>query len=204
MSNSNIITKDEIKKLRQDIVFNETLNGFPLSFKTTWGLFSPRAIDEGTLLLLKYIEVNKDSDCLDLGCGYGPLGLTLAKLAPEGKTTLVDRDFKAIEYTQENAKINAIGNVDALLSNGFDQIRDKKFDVVVSNIPAKVGNELMTLFFYDALQQLNPGGKIYVVTINGLRDYIKRTFKDMFGNYKKLKQGKNYTVSMAEMGHKTV
>jgi len=195
-----MISPEEIKKLRQDITFTETLSGFPFTFKTTWGLFSPRAIDEGTLLLLKYIEVNKDSDCLDLGCGYGPLGLTMAKLAPEGKTTLVDRDFKAIEYTQKNADSNAIVNIDALLSNGFDQIQDKKFDVIVSNIPAKVGNELMTLFFNDAMQQLNPGGRIYVVTINGLREYIKRTFKDIFGNYKKLKQGKNYTVSMAEMG----
>ncbi len=190
-------TPKDINKLRQDITFNETLNGFPFTFHTTWGIFSPRSIDEGTLLLLKYVEVNKDSDCLDLGCGYGPLGLTLARMAPEGRTTLVDRDFKAIEYSQKNAEINKIGNVDILLSNGFDQIQGKKFDIIVSNIPAKVGNELMTLFFHDAYTQLKPGGKIYVVTINGLRDYIKRTFKDIFGNYKKLKQGKNYTVAMA-------
>jgi 16S rRNA G1207 methylase RsmC len=83
------------------------------------------------------------------------------------------------------------------LSNGFDQIRDKKFDLVASNIPAKVGNELMTLFFSDAYRQLKADGRIVVVTINGLRSYIKRTFNEIFGNYKKLKQGKNYTVSMA-------
>lgn len=191
-------TPKDINKLRQDISFNETLNGFPFTFHTTWGIFSPRSIDEGTLLLLKYVDVGHDNDCLDLGCGYGPLGLTLARLAPKGTTTLVDRDFKAIEYSQKNAKINKIGNVDILLSNGFEQIQGKKFDVIVSNIPAKVGNELMTLFFHDAINQLNPGGKIYVVTINGLRDYIKRVFKDIFGNYKKLKQGKNYTIAMAE------
>lgn len=193
-----MISPEDINKLRQDIVFNETLNGFPFTFHSTWGLFSPRNIDEGTLLLLKYIEVNVDDHCLDLGCGYGPLGLTLAKLAPEGITTLVDRDFKAIEYSKLNAELNKITNVDILLSNGFDQIRDRKFDVIVSNIPAKVGNELMTLFFHDAIRQLNPNGRIYVVTINGLRDYIKRVFKEMFGNYKKLKQGKNYTVAMAK------
>lgn len=190
-------TADEIKKLREDIVFRETLNGFPFVFHSTWGLFSPRNIDEGTLLLLEYVEINDDDDCLDLGCGYGPLGLTLAKLAPEGTTTLVDRDFKAIEYSKKNAELNNICNVDILLSNGFDQIRDNKFDVIVSNIPAKVGNELMTLFFHDAMRQLNKNGRIYVVTINGLREYIKRVFKDIFGNYKKLKQGKNYTVAMA-------
>ena len=188
---------DEINQLRQDIVFRESLNNFPFVFHTTWGLFSPRSIDEGTLLLLKYLDINNDDNCLDLGCGYGPLGLTMAKMAPGGTSTLVDRDFKAIEYSSKNAELNKINNVDILLSNGLEQIHDKRFDVVASNIPAKVGNEMMTLFFYDAFNQLNKDGRIYVVTINGLRDYIKRVFKEIFGNYNKLKQGKNYTVAMA-------
>ena len=83
------------------------------------------------------------------------------------------------------------------MSNGFAQIRDKKFDVVASNIPAKVGNEMLTLFLHDAYQQMNKGGRLYVVTITGLRKYMERNFKEVFGNYKKLKQGKQYTVAMA-------
>lgn len=189
--------KTTIDDLRKDIVFSETLCGQRLTFHSTWGLFSPRAIDEGTQLLLARMEVKPNDDCLDLGCGYGAIGLTLAKLADQGQTTLVDKDFVAIEYAKKNAQLNQIDNVDIRLSNGFDQIRDKRFDLVTSNIPAKVGNELMTLFFHDACTQMNPSGRIYVVTINGLRDYIKRTFKDIFGNYDKVKQGKNYTVSMA-------
>lgn len=186
-----------IEKLREDIVFRETLREQSLRFLTTWGLFSPREIDEGTRMLLERIEVKPSDDCLDLGCGYGAIGLTLARLAPQGHTTLVDKDFVAIEYCRKNIAENHIGNADALLSNGFDAIRERKFDLIASNIPAKVGNELMTLFFYDACHQLKPGGCIYVVTINGLRDYIKRVFKERFGNYAKLKQGKNYTVAMA-------
>jgi 16S rRNA G1207 methylase RsmC len=194
------VHKSELDKLRQDIVFTETLCGQTLSFLTTWGLFSPREIDEGTRLLLDRIQVNESDDCLDLGCGYGPIGLTLARLAHKGQTTLVDKDFVAIEYAKKNAQRNQINNVDILLSNGLDQIRDRRFDLVTSNIPAKVGNELMTLFFSDSYDQLNANGRIYVVTINGLRDYIKRVFKDIFGNYDKVKQGKNYTVSMAVKG----
>jgi len=193
-----MLTEKELEKLRKDIVFSATLCGYPMTFNSTWGIFSPRAIDEGTELLLKYIEVNEDDDCLDLGCGYGPLGLTLAKLSPKGHTTLVDKDFKAIEYSNKNAEVNNISNATALLSNGFDQISDKTFDIVVSNIPAKVGNEMLSLFLHDAYRQLNPSGKLYIVTINGLRDYMKRNFKEVFGNYKKLKQGKNYTVAMAQ------
>ena len=189
--------RTEIEKLRKDIVFDATLCGQQLSFHTTWGLFSPREIDEGTRLLLQHIKVAKNMDCLDLGCGYGAIGLTLAKLANEGTTTLVDKDFVAIEYARKNATHNGIANTDILLSNGFEQVRHKSFDLVVSNIPAKVGNELMNIFFYDAHNQLTPGGQIIVVTINGLRSYIKRVFTDIFGNYSKIKQGKNYTVSMA-------
>ncbi len=191
------MNENEIKKLREDIVFNATLSGFPFVFHTTWGLFSPRNIDEGSELLLRYLEIKPDDDCLDLGCGYGPLGLSMAKLAPQGKTTLVDKDFKAVEYSNKNAELNQITNAEALLSNGFDQIRDRRFDVVVSNIPAKVGNELLNLFLCDAYQQMNSGGRIYVVTINGLRKFIKRSFTEVFGNYRKLKQGSNYTVAMA-------
>ncbi len=192
-----MLTEKEIKQLREDIVFNETLKDIPFVFHTTWGLFSPRNIDEGTLLLLKYLDISENDDCLDLGCGYGPLGLTMAKLAPNGKTTLVDKDFKAIEYSNSNAELNQIKNAEALLSNGFDQIRERKFDIVVSNIPAKVGNELLSLFLYDAYKQMKPGAKIYVVTITGLRKYIKRNFIEVFGNYKKLKQGPSYTVALA-------
>ncbi len=192
-----MLTEKEAKELREDIVFSETLKGIPFVFHSTWGIFSPRNIDEGTLLLLKYLDINETDDCLDLGCGYGPLGLAMAKLAPKGKTTLVDKDFKAVEYSNINAELNDIKNAEALLSNGFDQINKQKFNIIVSNIPAKVGNEMLTLFLHDAYKQMKHGGKIYVVTITGLRKYIKRNFEDVFGNYKKLKQGPNYTVAVA-------
>jgi 16S rRNA (guanine1207-N2)-methyltransferase len=77
-------------------------------------------------------------------------------------------------------------------------VGDRKFDIIVSNLPAKVGNEQHYLYLYDALAHLKPGGKFYVVTINGLREFIARTFKEVFGNYDKLKQGKVYTVAVAE------
>jgi len=190
-----MLTDKEVKKLREDIVFTEILKDIPFVFHTTWGIFSPRNIDEGTLLLLKYLEINETDDCLDLGCGYGPIGLAMA--APKGTTTLVDKDFKAVEYSNINAELNQIKNAEALLSNGFDQISKRKFNIVVSNITAKVGNEMLSLFLYDAYKQMKHGGKIYVVTITGLRKYIKRNFIEVFGNYKKLKQGPNYTVAMA-------
>ena len=187
----------DLNKLRQDIVFSATLKGQHLNFHTTWGTFSPREIDAGTVMLLDYMEIGEADDCLDLGCGYGPIGMTMARLAPQGHTLLVDRDFIAVEYANANLARNGITNGEAMLSNGLNQIGERKFDIIASNIPAKVGNEMLYLFLHDAMAHLKPGGRLYVVTITGLRQFIKRAFTEVFGNYDKLKQGPQYTVAVA-------
>ncbi|MDH5546377.1 MAG: methyltransferase [Gammaproteobacteria bacterium] len=190
--------KQYIDSLRKDIVFNAELGGFPFTFHSTWGIFSPREIDEGTELLLERINIAKEANCFDLGCGYGPIGLTMARMAPAGQTIMVDKDFMAVEYANKNAEFNGINNAKALLSNGFQHIPQQSYDVIASNIPAKVGKEMLQIIMYDTFHRLSPGGKFYVVTINGLRDFMKRHFKETFGNYDKVKQGKNYTVALAE------
>ncbi|MCB1759023.1 MAG: class I SAM-dependent methyltransferase [Gammaproteobacteria bacterium] len=192
-------TREYLQRLRQELVFSDNLRGEPLTFHTTWGLFSPRGIDEGSRLLLDLVEVEKNDDTLDLGCGYGPLGLTLARLAPGGTSVLVDKDFVAVDYSRRNARLNAIGNVEIFLSNGFDQVGERSFDLIVSNLPAKTGKELYYLYFYDALLRLNPGGRFYVVTITGLRRFVQKAFNEVFGNYEKVKQGKTYTVALARL-----
>ncbi|TXH77441.1 MAG: methyltransferase domain-containing protein [Thiothrix sp.] len=188
-----------LKEIRQDIRFEAELCGQTFTFLSTWGIFSPREIDEGTELLLKYLEVNPSDNCFDLGCGYGPVGLVMAKLAPQGKTLMVDKDFMAVEYSNRNAQLNKLPNAQAMLSNGFQHIDPSlRFDVIASNIPAKVGKEMMTILLHDMKKHLKPNGRIYLVTINGLREYMKRNLQEVFGNYSKLKQGKNYTISYSE------
>lgn len=193
-----IKNKQYLNSLRNDLVFSETLAGQTLKYHSTWGIFSPREIDDGTQLLLQYIKINPTDDCFDLGCGYGPIGLTMAKLAPQGQTLMVDKDFMAVDYSNKNAHFNQIENATAMLSNGFQHVDESlKFDVIASNVPAKVGKEMMSLMLHDAHDRLKPDGRLYLVTINGLRQYMKRNLKEVFGNYKKLKQGKSYTVHLA-------
>ena len=66
-----------------------------------------------------------------------------------------------------------------------------------ASLPAKAGNEMLSIILHEARDHLREGGRFYVVTISGLKDYIKRNFREVFGNYKKVKQGKTYTVSLA-------
>ena len=185
----------QAKEIRKPLEFTIDLQGETLSFETTYGVFSPKEIDQGTKLLLRYLEVEPEFNCLDLGCGYGPIGIWMAKKANKGNVIMFDKDFVAIEYANRNIAKNNLSNTEAKLSNGFSNLKDEKFDLIVSNIPAKVGNEMLYLFLYDAYHHLKPGGKFVVVTVNGLRHFCKRTFNEVFGNYKKLKQGNAYTIS---------
>ncbi|WP_373020022.1 class I SAM-dependent methyltransferase [Thiomicrorhabdus sp.] len=185
-----------IHELKQDLHIDANLMDKPLRFATTWGIFSPREIDSGTDLFLRYLDVKEDEVALDIGCGYGPIGLAIAANAPKGEVHMVDKDFVAVEYANKNAEINGLPNAKAYLSNGLSNVpKDIEFTTVVSNIPAKVGKEMLSILLHDVHQQLAPGGQFVVVTINGLRQYIKRNFMEVFGNYEKVKQGKDYTIS---------
>ena len=180
-----------------EITFDATLRGNDLTFTTTWGLFSPRTIDTGTQLLIEWMEINDGDICLDLGCGYGALGITMAKCSKNTDIYMVDKDFVAVDYAQKNIVLNNLQNCQVLLSNGFSHLPEMKFDVIVSNLPANVGKELLQILFGDAKRYLKQNGKIFVVTISGLREFIKRHFMEIFGNYRKVKQRNTHTVAMA-------
>jgi len=185
----------DIARLKQDIVFQSELKGTPLTFHSTWGVFSPREIDAGTHLLLKHLTLSEQEIALDIGCGYGPLGLAIAANS-SGEVHLVDKDFVAVEYANKNAQVNGLKHAKAYLSNGLSAVpKEMRFTTVVSNIPAKVGKEMLLILLHDVNQPLAPGGQFVVVTINGLRQYMKRNFMEVFGNYQKVKQGKDYTIS---------
>ena len=191
------MTSPDPERLKQDIVFAETLRGHPFTFHSTWGLFNPRRVDEGSRLLVSQVEIAPDALSLDLGCGYGPVGLVLAHLSPAGSVHMVDRDFVAVDYARRNAELNRLPNCQIYLSNAFSHVPDVQFDLIAANLPAKSGNEMLSIIMRGAQERLRPGGLFYVVTISGLKDYIKRNFREVFGNYRKVKQSKTYTVSLA-------
>lgn len=193
-----LFDEENLASFREDLEVEYNCYGKPYRFITSWGIFSPRQIDEGSRLLLDNLVVSDDDSVLDLGCGYGPLGICIAGAATQGSVLMVDRDFVAVEYCQKNIKLNGLTNAEAQLSNGFQHVpADREFSLVVSNLPAKVGNEMMSLFLHDSYQRLKPDGRLVVVHILGLKSFIKRGFKEVFGNYKKLKQGKRYIVAEA-------
>lgn len=138
-------------------------------------LFSTFAIDHGTDILIRAIVTHKPKSILDIGCGYGPLGIILAKNNPQAKIIMVDRDLLAVRYTKLNIEKNNISNATALGSLGVEAIKDKTFDLIVSNIPAKIGDEAITQeFILQPYEHLNPGGEYWFVVVSALNRLIPR------------------------------
>ncbi len=183
--------------LKSDIVFQRNLRGFNFTFHSTWGLFSPKDIDEGTELLINNVEVKPQDISLDLGCGYGAMGIVIAKLSPRGEVHMVDKDFVALGYAKKNVSINNINNCEIYLSNGLNSVPDIKFDNIITNVPAKSGKELYWIIMEDAKIYLKPGGKLYFVFISGLKEFFKRNFKEILGNYTSVATSNTYTVGLA-------
>ena len=185
-----------LEELKKDLEIKTKLLGNDLVFQTTWGLFSPEHIDEGTIALLNSIEGDFGS-ILDLGCGYGPIGIALAKKY-KAHLHMIDKDFVAVEYAAKNAKLNAV-KAETYLSNGFSHVpKEMKFDLIVSNLPAKVSKEFFWVLFGEAKEHLNQEGKFVVVTIAGLDSFIRKNFESLFGNYKLLREEKGYFVAEAK------
>ncbi len=193
-----MLNQVKINTLKQGLTLKTSLLGEQLIFKTRFGVFSPKKIDSGTKLLLVHLSPAKDNVVLDLGCGYGAIGLTLAKIYPKSIVYLIDKDFVALELCKQNKILNQTHNAHILLSDGFSHLPNNlRFNHIVSNMPAKVGKEQMDIFLFDAYQYMKIGGRITVASISGLKDYMKRHFQNIFGNYKKIKQSKHYVISEA-------
>jgi len=131
-----MIENTDIENWRKDTKFSAKLNDTELKFTTTWGIFSSTEIDKGTKLLIDELDfIQDDFDCLDIGCGYDPLGLYLAKKCHNGIVHMVDRDYIAVEYSKINAERNQVKNTNIYLSNGFSKIpKEQTFDLIVCNI----------------------------------------------------------------------
>ncbi len=160
-----MFTKQDIPRLKQDLTIQTNLLGANLTIKTRCGIFSPSSIDDGTILFIKHLKIANDDKYLDLGCGYGPIGLAVARSCQQGEGHMVDKDFVVVELSNINAELNHIGNAQDYLSDAFLSVnKTNYFDQILSNVPAKVGKEQLSIILYDALK---PGGKITFVTING-------------------------------------
>lgn len=141
----------------------ETLRGRKFTFVTDAGVFSKKGVDYGSKALIAAMQLPDDAAVLDVGCGYGPIGLAAASALFQGKATLVDINERAVELARLNAQRNHIANVEILQSDMLAEVMDRKFDVVLTNPPIRAGKETVHRIFEQAHEVLNPGGSLWIV-----------------------------------------
>jgi len=149
--------------------------GHTLRFHVAQDLFSSHEVDIGTRLLLRTLTEHQGisfQKILDIGCGYGPIGLTLKKLSRCNTVHMIDRDALAVEYTRRNTSLNGLGGVAAYGSLGYDDITTRDFDLIASNLPGKAGESVISHLLLDAVHFLRPGGLVAVVVVAPLETVV--------------------------------
>jgi 16S rRNA (guanine1207-N2)-methyltransferase len=159
------------------------------------GIFAWNRLTPGTRLLVEELETDEADTVLDLGCGYGIVGLATAQMAPQGKVYLVDSNVVAVEAARRTLSLNDIANAEVRLSDIASAVRDVVFDVVASHLPR--GKVLAHQFIADAAAVLKPGGRFYLAGHKraGIKPFVAYA-QDVFGNGQVLAFKKGYRVAV--------
>ncbi|WP_339298246.1 class I SAM-dependent methyltransferase [Paenibacillus sp. FSL R5-0623] len=174
------------------------LRGFSLRFVTDAGVFSKNGIDYGSRVLIDAIELPSGAHVLDVGCGYGPMGLTAAKLVPDGHVTMIDINERAVELSRENAKANGINNVTVLQSNLLAEVKKQDFDVILTNPPIRAGKDTVHTIFEQAHRHLKVGGSLWIVIQKKQgAPSAKAKLESLFGRVEEVTKDKGYRIFKA-------
>lgn len=167
----------------------------PFVFATDAAVFSRGKVDKGTRLLIDALPLPADGDALDLGCGYGPIGLVIAALSPEAHVWLVDVNERAAALAEANARRNRVPNVTVRTGNGFDAVPGQRFALIASNPPIRAGKAVIYPWVERAYEHLVPEGRVlFVVRTNQGAQSLARKIEEVFDRCDEVAKGAGYRV----------
>ncbi len=171
------------------------LRGREFEFATDAAVFSRRRVDPGTRLLIEHLPLPVEGDALDLGCGYGPVGIVVAALSPRARVVLVDINERAVELARRNVALNRAANAEVRQGDGFAPVAGERFALIASNPPIRAGKRVVHSWVEQAHAHLIPGGKLLMVarTSQGALS-LARHMKDVFGAVREAGKGSGYRV----------
>ncbi len=175
------------------------IEGNTYHFVTDRGVFSKGELDCGTALLLETLELEPSQQVLDLGCGYGPIGIVAAtKVAPYGFCYLVDVNARAVLLTALNLCRNKIVNAEVRVSEGFSALEGLSFDWILSNPPIRAGKEVVYALIEDSFKALKPkGGLLFVVRTKQGAKSMQKKIEEVFGFCETVKKRGGYRILRA-------
>ena len=182
------ITEIEVK-LRGDI----------LKFYTGSGVFSIGRIDKGSVLLIEKCLIEDNWKILDLGCGYGAVGVALAKAFPSIQVLMSDVNKRAIKLSRMNLKLNKIENATLKHSDLYSKI-EGKFDTIITNPPQSTGKDVCFKIIEDAKEHLEKGGLLQLVARhNKGGKMLEKKMREVFGNVKDIAKKGGYRVYISKL-----
>ncbi|WP_144555573.1 class I SAM-dependent methyltransferase [Bacillus sp. X1(2014)] len=189
------------QKVESDPKFwDYTLKNNLFRFKTDNGVFSKGEVDFGSRLLIESFEMpNADGLLLDVGCGYGPIGLSLAKYYHERMIHMVDVNERAIELAKENAELNRIQNVTIYESDRLLNVKENTFAAILTNPPIRAGKKTVHDIFEQSFDHLVSQGELWVVIQKkqGAPSAIEK-LNNLFNHVETIDKSKGYFVIRAQ------
>ncbi len=179
------------------LLISDFIRGVTVEFETAPGLFSYEEIDKGTKLLLEVAEIPEEGVVLDVGCGYGVIGIVLAKVNPKLRVYMVDINRDAVKLAKRNIKRNNVEDrVVVLLGDLYEPVKDMQFDAIYSNPPLAAGMDVVRRIIIEAPNHLKPGGTLQIVVRKGA-EAVKKLMMNTFGNVKQLASKWGYKVFLS-------
>lgn len=184
----------QIKSNPQEWTF--TLRGEKLRFQTDAGVFSKNEVDFGSRVLIEAFEASVvPGPILDVGCGYGPIGLAIAKEFPKKKVHMVDVNTRALELAKKNADKNDVGNVSIYESDGLGSVVEDDFAAILTNPPIRAGKDTVFRFYEQAFDKLAAGGSLWVVIQKKQgAPSTEQKLEALFGNCRTADKKKGYFI----------
>ncbi len=184
-NNSNLESKPKMIKA----VFGD----YGFSFLTDIGVFSKGGIDYGSRVLINAFS-GPGKRILDVGCGYGPIGIVLGTLFPKHRIDMVDINDRAIELAGKNIKLNKLGNVTVFKSNMYENVVDK-YSSIISNPPIRAGKHIVHAIIENSKNYLNKDGELWIVIQKKQgAPSAKQKMIETFGNAEVVTKDKGYFI----------
>ena len=174
------------------------LKGNTLSFTSDNGVFSKNTVDFGSELLVESYDIPEqfqNASLLDIGCGYGTMGLAYGKAYPELSIEMIDVNERALVLAQENAKKNGIHNVDIHESNLYDSVKKSKYEIIISNPPIRAGKIVVHTILEKAYDYLAENGQLVIVIQKKQgAPSAQKKMEEVFGNCERIQWDKGYWI----------
>ncbi|WP_455223813.1 class I SAM-dependent methyltransferase [Granulicatella sp.] len=174
------------------------LKGNTLSFTSDNGVFSKHTVDFGSELLVESYDIPEqfqNASLLDIGCGYGTMGLAYGKAYPELSIEMIDINERALVLAQENAKKNGIHNVDIHESNLYDSVKKSKYEIIISNPPIRAGKIVVHTILEKAYDYLAENGQLVIVIQKKQgAPSAQKKMEEVFGNCERIQWDKGYWI----------